>query len=74
MILIRYTEYDAEVKNWENQLREMVVAYRLEALPELEEPELREQDKVVTGNHAITAYLKKLRQDVEDWRAPGCGV
>lgn len=74
MITICYPEYDAEVESWESQLREMVVAYRLEASPELREPELRAQGKVVTGNHAITAYLKKLRQDVEDWRAPGCGV
>lgn len=74
MITICYPEYDAEVENWESQLREMVVAYRLEASPKLREPELRAQGKVVTGNHAITAYLKKLARDVEDWRAPGCGV
>ena len=74
MITICYPEYDKEVKSWESQLREMVVAYRLQASPELKEPELREQDKVIAGTDAIAAYLKKLRQDVDDWRAPGCGV
>ncbi|MCI4646619.1 hypothetical protein [Phaeodactylibacter sp.] len=74
MITICYPEYDKEVESWESQLREMVVAYRLQASPELKEPELREHDKVIAGTDAITAYLKKLRQDVDDWRAPGCGV
>ncbi len=74
MITICYPEYDKEVESWESQLREMVVAYRLQTSPELKEPELREQDKVIAGTGAIAAYLKKLRQDVDDWRAPGCGV
>ena len=38
MITICYPEYDKEVESWESQLREMVVAYRLQTSPELKEP------------------------------------
>ena len=74
MIIIRYPHYNTEVENWEVQLQEMVIAHRFEPSADLQSPELQEHDTVITGAVAINAYLKKLRQDVADWRAPGCGV
>lgn len=74
MIIIRYAEYDTQVENWDNQLREMVVAYQLEASPQFAQPELQEGGKTVSGAPAISAYLKAFKKDVDDWRAPGCGV
>ncbi len=74
MIIIRYQEPPAELEAWEYLLRELVVAYRFERTTGLEEPVLQEEQYTVAGPAAIQAYLQQLKKDVEDWRAPGCGI
>lgn len=74
MIIIRYQEPPVELEAWESLLRELVVAHRFERATGLEEPVLQNGQHTAAGPTAIQAYLQQLKKDVEDWRAPGCGI
>ena len=74
MVIIKYPSENTIVNDWRALLDEIVVAYKMEAISSLKEAILEEDDVKLTGEKAITEYLNDLKQSVEDWRAPGCGI
>ncbi|MCB0548909.1 MAG: hypothetical protein KDD19_15120 [Phaeodactylibacter sp.] len=74
MIIIRYSEWDAQLEGWKEKLVELVTAHRFEPDESATIPSLQEKEKIIQGEEAITAFLKQLEKDINDWRTPRCGV
>ncbi len=73
MIVLAFPEYNAKVAEWEDKLRELVVAHRLEEHPSLSVPCLRYGANKYSGDEAIDAFLPDLARELAEWRNDSCG-
>ena len=62
------------IQEWEEQLTEMVVAFKMEKDENLPEPRLIEGDLEKVGIEEIQGFIKQLSKDVKNWRTTRCGV
>ncbi|MCB0555815.1 MAG: hypothetical protein KDD02_19870 [Phaeodactylibacter sp.] len=74
MIKVFYPHWNSEIQDWKEKLEELVVAHRFVPDVNLPEARLEAWEEVVVGIAPIQEYLKKLEEEVNDWRAPRCGV
>ena len=74
MIIIRYSEWDAQLGGLERKAGR--TGNRSSVLSQTNHyyPIASGKGKIIQGEEAITAFLKQLEKDINDWRTPRCGV
>ncbi len=65
-------QQDVFSQNWENTLKELVMAYQVRVDPSQVEPELREGKNIHKGIAAIDRFLQEQYTFAQDWRACTC--
>jgi hypothetical protein len=67
MIQLHIPKDYAAHATWENQLKEWCAAHKIIIDEALEEPEIREKEKVFKGSKAIDKFLKEYKSFMDDW-------
>ena len=74
MLTITYPTRTPKVDDWQDLLELIVVQHDLKEDAALDAPLLKDDKGEVRGEQAITDYLIKLEDEVNQWRSPQCGV
>jgi CRISPR/Cas system-associated endonuclease Cas1 len=67
MIELRYSNATPQVEDWEDDLKRLALAHKLVQIEQLETPVLVHSGAEYAGREAITAYLRKLDEESEQW-------
>ena len=74
MIILKYPRENSLTETWREKLQELSVGHRTERDEKLTAPVIIENDKEYAGEAAVSDFIIKLEQFMNDWRAPKCGV
>ena len=72
MITIKYSNYDQEVKDIEERLKDMSLAFKLKKEDELGTPVFEDVIIRVEGQEKIKAELDKLQEELKQWWYCSC--
>ena len=72
MLTIRYKEHSGLVETWEDQLKAMVMSYKLIQDETIEIPILKNESETAVGEEAISTYVDDLAEYQAAWFACSC--
>lgn len=67
MIELRYPRANEQVADWQDDLKRLALAHKLVQDEYLENPTLQHSGTSYDGAEAITAYIRRLDEESEQW-------
>lgn len=67
MIELRYPHTNDQVVDWQDDLKRLALAHKLVEDEQLPQPRLQHSGATYDGPEAITAYIRQLDEESEQW-------